>query len=164
MKKAPPGTLFSRWGLEVWLDVPRVDAQHPILSKYTRARLRDRLAHALDVAARSQGPDGSWHIGWNYELLPSRAPEGWSYPDLPSNRVTMTGHIAEWLLYLDEPFNVSPTVLIAAANNLRRALYEATTDLKEQQFCPYSHAACVLRQVGYVLEEEAPRTHPATDR
>ncbi len=142
----------------------RVDQQVAVLSAPVRERLWSWLRRAVDVAVATQEPDGTWHSGWSYALLPTIAPEGWSYMDVKANRVIMTGHIVEWMLYLPEALQVRPHTLKQAGRWLKKELLEAPQAQKERHFCPYSHAACVLRQMAFVSEEKGTSPNQAADR
>jgi hypothetical protein len=140
----------------------RVDSTRPILRQPGRSRVWDYLRQAVSVAARTQQPEGSWHPCWNYELLPNHAPVGLSSRDDNINRIIMTGHLAEWMLYLPEQVQPDPQVLRRAGQWLKHELLRASTELKEQEFCTYTHASCVVRQLALV-EEGVRLARPATD-
>jgi len=142
----------------------RVDQQTPVLSAAVRERLWKYLQRAVDAAVGTQQPDGSWHSGWNYTSLPKGAPQGWSYKDGGTERIAATGHIAEWMLYLPEALQVRPHTLKQAGCWLKKELSETPLELKEERYCPDSHAACVLRQIAFVSEEEGTWANLAADR
>jgi hypothetical protein len=133
----------------------RVDQQTPILSEPVRDRLWAHLRRAVDVAVRSQQPDGSWPAGWYRELLPGSAPALGTAPE-GADRLLITGHLAEWLLYLPPDLAAPPEVLRRAGLWLQQRLSAASPEDKELLFCPYSHAACVLRRLTYVPGESRP--------
>jgi hypothetical protein len=127
----------------------RVDRQSPVLSDTVRVRLGNRLERAVAAAVHAQDADGSWHPGWNRDLLPEGVPRFWSPVDDARNRLIATGHLAEWFLYLPAELAPPDRVLIRAAGWIRTKLLAATADDVEQSFCPYTHAACLLRRVAY---------------
>jgi hypothetical protein len=75
----------------------------------------------------------------------------------------MTGHLAEWLTYLPEELQADPAIIKRAGLWLKRTVLEATSEAKEANFCPYSHAACVLRQISFVATDESAPLVSATD-
>jgi hypothetical protein len=132
--------------------VARCDREIPLLSEPVRARLVSHLKRCADVAVRGQRPDGSWRATWNRELLPASERSGLTPEDVASDSLLMTGHLAEWFLYL--PVDLRPAdadqVLRRAAHWLNNALHAAKEDDLTRSFCPYSHATCVLRQLQFV--------------
>jgi hypothetical protein len=140
----------------------RVDQQIPILSEAVRSRLREFLRRAVGVVVRTQRPEGSWHPGWNNELLPGSAPRAWTLKDEPEQCLLLAGHLAEWMLYLPQELQPPPEVLRRAGLWLHQRFLAATADDKERLICPYSHAACALRQMIFVSEEK-PASQPAAD-
>jgi hypothetical protein len=89
----------------------RVDAKATVLSGTARGRVIAHLMQCVDVLERTQQPDGSWPAWWNHELLPGGHPAGLSLADNAVNRLLMTGHLAEWLLYLPEQIRACPSAL-----------------------------------------------------
>jgi hypothetical protein len=131
----------------------RADAQEPIFSAAARARLREYLANCVAVATKAQGEDGSWPPTWNTPLLPKATREGLSPEDSAVNRLVMTGHLAEWMLYLPDGLRPTDEVLHRAAVWLLAALSARSPADTERDFCPCSHACCVLRQLCFIPEE-----------
>ena len=131
----------------------RADAQEPVVSAAVRARLREYLANGVAVATKAQGEDGSWPPTWNTPLLPEVIREELSPEDTAEARMLMTGHLAEWMLYLPDGLRPADDVLRRAAGWLLAALSAASPADLERQFCPYSHACCTLRQLCFVPEE-----------
>ena len=127
----------------------RADEQRPVLSDSTRRELEDYLRRAVNVVVATQQDNGSWHSAWNYTLLPGGEPRRWSTRDDDASRLVMTGHITEWLLYLPEELQVEGSVVKRAGIWLKDQLLKASLATKEEQFCPYTHATCVLRQISF---------------
>ena len=130
----------------------RCDGQFPILSVAVRARLNAHLQRYVDEAIRTQRSDGSWPANLN---LDPASRSTWSGPTpggSESGGVTMTGHLAEWFLYLPADLRPADTdgVLRAAGRWLNDALHAAGEDDKTRNFCPFSHATCVLRHLQFV--------------
>jgi hypothetical protein len=57
----------------------------------------------------------------------------------------ITGHLAEWMLYLPKELRAPDAVLERAATWLRKHLDEMSSEQKLKEFCPTTHAAFVLR-------------------
>jgi hypothetical protein len=140
----------------------RVDREAPVLSEAARARLVAHLARCVAVVERTQQPDGSWPAWWNHELLPGGHPSEASAIDEDGNRLLMTGHLAEWLLYLPEDVARPRSALTRAGEWLRGRLRAASRQDKEAAVCPYSHAVCVLKQIALLPKEVAPQ-RPSTE-
>jgi hypothetical protein len=139
----------------------RVNAESPVLSEATRARLVAHLARCVTVLERTQQPDGSWPVWWNHELLPEGHPSDLSVTDDDANRLLMTGHLAEWLLYLPADIPLPQPMLTRTGHWLRTRLLAASSRDMQGAFCPFSHAVCVLKQITYVPQEVAAR-RPST--
>jgi hypothetical protein len=139
----------------------RVDAQQSILSQEARIELWTHIARAAQIAVKRQQPDGSWHPGWNYELLPDDRPRGRSYSDDKQNRLIMTGHLAEWMLYLPEEHSVPEVVLVQASRWLKSEIMSSDLAFREKLFCPTTHGVAFLRHVIFV-SEETPASAAAT--
>lgn len=139
----------------------RVNAEAPVLSEAARARLVAHLGRCVAVVERTQQPDGSWPAWWNHELLPGGHPSGGSIVDDDASRLLMTGHLAEWLLYLPADVPRPRSALARAGDWLRGRMRAASRQDEEGTVCPYSHAVCVLKQVAFLPQEVAPQ-RPST--
>jgi hypothetical protein len=128
----------------------RADQGTPILTMAVRRRLTDRLALAVHVAQRTQMPEGWWAPAWNSDLLPGGHPREWTPAASEESRLLMTGHLAEWLLYLPGELQPSPGTLRRAGQWLLTRLEGETPAGKTRQFCPCAHAACALRHLACV--------------
>jgi hypothetical protein len=134
-----------------------VDGKAPILSENMRAEIFKHLARCVVVVERTQRPDGTWPACWNHELLPGHRPSGRSLADNDANQLLMTGHLAEWLLYLPENLAHTRSTTIARSGAwLRKRLLVASEAEKEDAFCPYTHGVCVLKRITYLSGEVAP--------
>ena len=154
MDQASCGGTHSLYALAL---LARVNAEAPVLSEAARARLVNYLARCVGVVERTQQPDGSWPAWWNHELLPGGRPSGLSAADGDANRLLMTGHLAELLLYLPADIARPQPALSRAGHWLHERLRTASNPDTEGAFCPYSHAVCVLKQISFVPVEVAPR-------
>jgi hypothetical protein len=159
MDKASCGGIHLLYALTL---LARVDREAPVLSEAARARLVAHLARCVAVVERTQQPDGSWPAWWNHELLPGGHPSGGSILDDDENRLLITGHLAEWLLYVPADVVRFRSALTRAGGWLRGRLRAASRQDEEGAFCPYSHAVCVLKQVAFLPKEVAPH-RPSTE-
>jgi hypothetical protein len=142
----------------------RVDHQIPILSRPTREKLDAWLRTLVRVVRRHQNPDGSWPLDWSRGFGPSVMPQGWSHdPNDPAGLLLATSHLAELLLYLPPDMQCPAGVVRRAGQWLERELVRASTDEILDQFCPYSHAALVVRQLAVQPEFESPALRSADD-
>lgn len=124
----------------------RVDQEHhPILSAGMRARVKERLWAYTAAAINTQEQDGSWPLDWHRLLARPLTNTGLA-PDLgdPNGRLLVTGHLAEWLLYVPEEFSVPDDCLSRAGSWLLSKLKEVSDDAAVELICPYTHAACVV--------------------
>jgi hypothetical protein len=142
----------------------RADSLEPIFSQAVRSRLREYLARCAEVAAKSQGKDGSWPPTWNTPLLPKASREGLSPEDTADERLIMTSHLAEWMLYLPDGLRPRDEILERAAVWLLETISAASPAALERNFCPWSHACCTLRQLCFVPEEVPHHRSTADDR
>jgi hypothetical protein len=131
----------------------RADEERSLLSSEIRDRLRDRLKQCAAVAVRHQDADGSWPSDWNNDLLPEGKRKGRSPIGNRAERLLVTGHLAEWMLYLPREQQVPTEVLTQAGLWLHRRLLEASEEELYRDFCPHVHAACVVRQLASVSED-----------
>lgn len=133
----------------------RVHRGVPILSQPVYARLTDRLRRWVDLAVHTQQPDGCWLIDWSWPSPADATPQRLSADtQSPKTRLLATGHVAEWMLHLPEDLQVSEEVLRPAAGWLYEQLKTADRAALVRDFCPYSHAATVLRHLAFVFGEE----------
>jgi hypothetical protein len=126
----------------------RLDREHPVLPPAARQRLDDWLKGCVRVVRRRQHPDGSWPIDWVLELSSGSGWRGWFLDDRDRKYLLLTtSHLAELLLYLPPDLRAPPDVVRRAGEWLRQELRRATRGEVLEGFCPYSHAACVVRQL-----------------
>lgn len=129
----------------------RADRAVPILTDPVRSRLHDWLHSLVKTAVRTQQPDGTWAIDWYRRLL--HDPKDWNYN--PSvNRLIITGHVAEWLLYLPEDLQPPVETYRRGAQWLYQELKKASPKQQWAWICPFSHAACVVRQLTFESTEK----------
>jgi hypothetical protein len=81
-----------------------------------------------------------------------RGTNGWNYGQ-PANRLLVTGHIAEWLLYLPEDLQPPAETYRRAVQWLYQELKRSSPSQQWEAICPFSHAACVVRQVMFESTE-----------
>jgi len=124
----------------------RVDRAIPILTDSVRSRLDDWLHKVVQAATQTQHPDGTWPIDWYRGLL--RDPKAWNY--VPGvDRLVITGHVAEWLLYLPEDLQPPVETYRRAAQWLYQEFKKASPKQHWARICPFSHAACVVRHLMF---------------
>jgi hypothetical protein len=139
----------------------RADAQADVLSGPTRERLWQRLRQARDAVVASQAPDGTWPLDWFQGLgdYPLPATERIDPTDR-AVRLLTTSHLAEWLLYLPPELAAPRACLERAGYWLYEQLRAATPAQELENFCPYAHAACVVKRLcpeGRAEAAPAPR-------
>jgi hypothetical protein len=134
----------------------RVDEEVSILSGQTREKLRSAVRGYVDRAVATQSDDGSWPLNW--------LASGASRVDDESSRLLATGHIAEWLLCVPPDVAVPRETLERSAIYLTRRLQAADQTTIRDDYCPVSHAVCVLQQLlkadGRGDVERAERARP----
>ena len=117
----------------------RVDEARSLLGEDARAAAVQKLAAWTQLALDSQRADGSWlHTWW---LADADAAEN------QPGSLLVTGHIAESFLYLPRDLSVEDDVLRRAGLWLLEQLRDASVADCKLQLCPYTHAACVVRQL-----------------
>ena len=130
----------------------RADEQYAVLTPGVREELREKLREAACALPRSQSPDGMWGADWASPLRetagagsPGAAPRG--------DQILATGHHVEWLMLLPPDMAPPRECLLAALRGLQVRLQADDPQLMRQNYCPYSHAARVLRVLS---RREAP--------
>jgi hypothetical protein len=126
----------------------RVDAVRPVLSEEVRTRLHAYVSRFVDLAIRSQQPDGSWSIHWNHSLAEPPDTMEASAADTPSSRLLVTGHLGEWMTCLPSDCKVPDATRKAAVSWLRQRLKEINVQRFSEGFCPYTHAICAVRDLA----------------
>jgi hypothetical protein len=128
--------------------IARADEATPVLSPAVRGRIRGRLQRCAGLAVDVQKPDGSWPGDW---FLGTELSEGY-HDESPSgtldHRRLVTGHMAEWMIYLPQELQVPETTLKRAGQWLLADLKRLSAEEKAAQFCPCTHAVCVLRKLS----------------
>jgi len=128
--------------------IARADEEVPLLSKAVRHRVRERIDRAARLAVERQRPDGAWDGEWF--VGPELGQKYWppSLPPTLEQRVIVTGHVAEWMLYLPAEFQVDRGPLQRASWWLFGELKRLGSEGQAQQFCACTHAVCVLRRLA----------------
>ena len=122
----------------------RTDSHSPIFSDAVRTRVRGYLQKVIRRAVATQKPDGSWIYGWNDGLFDANDRDGASVRDSINNRLLVTGHLAEWMLYLPLEFEVPDEVRHRATRWLAMRVSQASADDVWRELCPYTHAVCAI--------------------
>lgn len=132
--------------VDAMLLLERVDSEVGVaLSSGHRDRLRERNREFVSAAMNSQAVDGAWGPDWHLGAVSSACGPG----EAPlSSRMLATSHVAHWMLGLPAERRVPEAVVRRALDWLRVHLQEASPDFVRDNFCPCSHAAWVLRDVG----------------
>jgi hypothetical protein len=112
-----------------------------------------RLRNAVAVALQTQRSDGFWVADWHRELNPSIDELSVVVEDSLEERLLVTGHVAEWLMYLPDGLEPSKNVLKRAVIWLYDKLTKATLEEQCDWICPYSHGVCVVRNLMFVPNE-----------
>lgn len=133
--------------LEALAVLLRVDERHHIVSDAVRRRVRERLASCAAHLAETQSPDGNWARDWN-SPRGIRGLEPMAATSPRHERVHVTGHHAGWMLLLPDDLTPPDSVFERAAAWLLKSLLEwERTDLMNT-YCPYSHAAHVIKTIA----------------
>jgi hypothetical protein len=120
----------------------RIDEAMPVLSPTIRIKARDRLRELVRAAIESQGEDGSWTLSWAGTL--SESPGRRTRENTAQDRLLVTGHLAECMLYLPHDLRPSDKTLWRAGNWLLKQVREYNAP-DEALVCPYTHALCAIR-------------------
>jgi hypothetical protein len=121
---------------------------HVVLSENSLSRIRKRLSEYATLAEASQLGNGSWRTNWHSAASKTEGQNGFSNADSVTAAVTVTGHLAEWLLILPHELQVAPDVPLRAAYWLEQQLRNVSEEDLFDNFCPYSHAVYVLRTLA----------------
>jgi hypothetical protein len=118
----------------------RADADHAVLSRDSRERLRRHLEDSVATAVAAQHADGYWTIAWHqWPMPPMRV------ADTPATRLLATGHLLEWLTYLPPDLHPNASVYQSAAAWLLSTL--TPTQAGAADYCATVHALCALRNL-----------------
>ena len=118
----------------------RADRMTPVLTEETRQRLNAYIQNAVNVACRNQKADGTWELDW-WRDRPTQD----SHLTPVSHRVLITGHMAEWLMYLPEDALPSDYEIRRAGTWLSAHLANATEQNFWEEVCPYTHMIFVVQ-------------------
>jgi hypothetical protein len=123
----------------------RADEAAPVLSPPVRRKVRDRLAEMAAKAVSRQNPDGSWDVDWPKDGPHDHDHEAVAAGEPDPNRVLATGHQLEWLFLLPRDQLPPEGCVRKAAGWLRAQVLAAPARTIAENYCPYSHAAKVLK-------------------
>jgi len=126
----------------------RVDNDSPILSGEERTAVQTYVSQLVNLATRSQDSDGSWSVHWNH--TPDQKPGlgERSAADTPQSRLLITGHLAEWMTHLPVDCKMPEATREAALSWLRQRLKRLDARQFWDEFCPYTHAICAIRDLS----------------
>jgi hypothetical protein len=129
-----------------------VDRQLPCLTSSCRAKVDSHLLRVVDLLARRQRSDGSWGYNWAAD---ETADDRTAADLTTSNRLLLiTAHHVEWMTLLPSKDRSNPESLRRAIRFLQISLANPSEREIVDNYCAYSHAACVLARVAH--SEEAP--------
>ena len=135
----------------------QVDREYALFSPTTRARVWGWLERCLAELIRTQASDGSWSWDWHKVLTAEIDPQ-FRWPQSPAtsmHRLVVTGHVLECLLRFPSPLDVPDKVIRKAAEWLWDRVREVDPLSVTEQFCPYTHAICALRDVSSPAPQDA---------
>jgi hypothetical protein len=116
-----------------------------VLSPTVRRRLSDRLREFVQAAITEQAADGSWGPRW-FQATSSVRERPWPDNRRVEPRLLATSHIAHWMMYLPDELRVPRDALHRAHRWLYLTLKDVTPEFVQENFCPCSHGALVLRE------------------
>ena len=118
----------------------RADRAKPVLTESTRSQLTRYLRDAVTMAIKNQKSDGTWSMKWWSDQLAGEDPKM-----SDAGKVLITGHMAEWLMYVPDDLLVSQFVLRRAGLWLSSHLTDAPESAFWKEVCPYTHAIFVVQ-------------------
>jgi hypothetical protein len=128
----------------------RADQETELLSESVRRLVRERLERYTQLVVSAQHPEGWWSADWfsgsEFEV---RSDEPSPPPTTPQQRLIITGHLAEWMLYNPINFRERDELLVGASRWLLAYLKDLGRPPVSVQVCPCTHAICVLRQLAF---------------
>lgn len=130
--------------------IVRADAIEPILSEDVRAKAHERLKLCSLLAINSQQPDGCWRGDWFFDSPLTENYRGPTPVSTSAHKLVVTGHLSEWMLYLPEELQVPKETQLRACEWLLIHLKQMSDKDKNDQFCPCTHAICVLLKLAFV--------------
>lgn len=139
----------------------RLDDEYQLLPQ-SRDAVTSHLSICVAEAVRMQEPDGSWNPNWAPTLRRPAASGTWSDRDTTLNRLLVTSHLAEWLLYLPAELRPSSHVIRKAGSWLLSQLRTASADERIHNFCAFSHAKIVIRLIHYTATTRVAFEAPVT--
>jgi len=139
----------------------RANDINSFLTEPMRLRLHRFLDAAVTAACETQQADGSWLPTWNRALHESASPPRSATIDGPIDRLLVTGHLTEWLLYLPRQHQPHLSTFERAAKWLQAELVKALPTKDDAVLCPYAHAFGVLQTLSPDMPPALP--HPTAD-
>ena len=118
----------------------RADRTTPLLTEEIRQKLKTYIQDAVNVACRKQRADGTWELDW-WRDRPTSA----GHLSPLSQQVLITGHMAEWFLYLPKDILPSDYEIRRAGTWLSAHLANATVQGFWKEVCPYTHMILVVQ-------------------
>jgi hypothetical protein len=126
----------------------RANDIYPILNDTVRVGTERWISTCTDAAVQSQTSDGYWTLDWCASIPRQRnVGPGWTAPDTPGTQLLVTGHLAEWLLYLPQRFSVPDHVLRRAGGWLLHRLSELSSGDRLRSHCAVTHAIIAVRHL-----------------
>jgi hypothetical protein len=102
------------------------------------------------TAVEAQAKEGYWTLGWD-EPKSARP----AHLDASSFRLLITGHLLEWMEYLPLDLQPDAEIYYRAGQWLCSELGRMPRSLQVQEFCPWTHAVCSVRNlVGEASESD----------
>lgn len=120
-----------------------VDDQEPFLSGGARGAALERMEQASRALARTQRRDGGWGVDWT-GTRGDHGP-GASEPNRLIDRISITGHLLEWLAVVPPSIPVGPDQIGAACGFLAALVPALSLADIENAFSELSHAASALK-------------------
>lgn len=151
---------FGLHVLEALVTLIQVDQIHHVLGTECRTRVTTFLARNAAQLCTAQCEDGSWFVDWAETSPDATAKRNATLggPEFQrKKRVHLTGHHLSWLLMLPEEITVNEDLFQRAADYLLEQLQVAADSEIKTAYCPFSHAAHVLR----LLSSEDSAVHNA---
>lgn len=124
----------------------RVDENENILTPKTRHRVHEYLAMRVRDAVSSQLPDGSWPMVWWTEESVRDGPPLLASIHALDQKVTITGHILEWIHTLPPDLQPPPESVRSAVLWITPVLIGKAGHFDETDICPCTHAIIAVQE------------------
>lgn len=132
----------------------RRDEDANILSPRARDEVRGFLQKLVKTAEDAQAADGSWTLGWHSKSAIQPA-----LLKSPMYKMTVTGHLLEWLTFLPKECQPNPSVYANASLWLARVLTVRATPATE--LCSWIHSINALHHL--TRNSGPPEPHSITE-